>query len=153
MIPEFKNLNQQETELMFDAPALVTLLIAGAEGNIEEKETDWGSKIVHFRAKDNEGILQGYYTEVEKTFKDTLSQFIETFPDNAEERGELIKKELTKLNEILPKLNRNFAKMFYEDMRSMSKQIAKITGGIWGYGSISAEEQRYLDLEIINPVE
>ncbi|MBS1517757.1 MAG: hypothetical protein JSS91_06690 [Bacteroidetes bacterium] len=153
MISEFRNLNREEIELMLDAPALVTLLIAGADGNIEQKQIDWGSKITHFRAKDEDSIMQSYYAEVEKTFDDTLAQYISAFPTDIEERAGIINKELSKINDILPKLSREFAKEFYEDMRTLSKQIAKATGGIWGYGSISAAEQKYLDLEIINPVE
>ncbi len=153
MIPQFNNLDQKETELMLDAPALVTLLIAGSDGNIEQKQVDWGSKITHFRAKDEDSIMQSYYIEVEKSFNDTLAQFINAFPNDIEERGKLINKELIKINDILPKLNKDFAKQFYSDMKSLSKQIAKATGGVWGYGSISAEEQKYLDLDIINPVE
>ena len=38
MIPEFKNLNEQEAELMQKAPILVSILIAGADGKIDNKE-------------------------------------------------------------------------------------------------------------------
>ena len=71
MIYEFKNLNSDEANLMLIAPALVTLLIAGAEGDIDEKEIDWGSKIAHFRANEHT-ILQNYYQEIDKSFNDTL---------------------------------------------------------------------------------
>ncbi len=38
MIAEFKNLSEKEINLLMNAPTLITLLIAGAEGNIKKKK-------------------------------------------------------------------------------------------------------------------
>ncbi len=152
MLTEFKNLNEQEINLLLMAPALVTVLIAGAEGEIDKKETDWGTKIAHFRAS-QPSTLQTYYQEVDKNFNSTLKEIIEAMPEDVPERSGKINHELSKLNDILKKLNVSYARDFYKSMRSLSKQVAQASGGVWGYGSISPEEQRYLNLEVITEPE
>lgn len=151
MIAEFKNLNDHEIHLMLSAPALITLLIAGAEGNIEEKEIDWGAKIAHFRAEDKDSILQNYYKEVDRNFDDFLKEYIVMIPHDVHDRIEKINFRLAKINNILPKLDKKFAMEFYKSILSLSTQVAKASGGIWGYGSVSREEQRLIDLEVIHP--
>ncbi len=150
MIYEFKNLTEEESNLMLITPALVTLLIAGAEGNIDEKEIDWGTKITHFRANEH-SIIQNYYLETDKNFNETLKKLIEVMPKDAKERSERINGELKKLNAILPKLDPEFSNMFYKSLLSLSKHVAKASGGIWGFGSVSPEEKKYLDLHVIDP--
>ncbi|MEO8666785.1 MAG: hypothetical protein ABI462_14940 [Ignavibacteria bacterium] len=149
MIYELKNLSEDEINLMLLTPALVTLLIAGAEGDIDEKEIDWGTKIAHFRANENT-ILQNYYQEVDKNFNDALKQLKEIMPPEVAERSKKINQELCRLNDVLPKLDPDFAKEFYKSMLSLSKQVAQASGGLWGYGSISPEEKKHLNLEAIN---
>ena len=152
MISEFKNLNEEESSLMLMAPALVTLLIAGAEGTVDQKETDWATKITHMRAG-NSTILQDYFQEVEQNFTDMLHELIIAMPESTDERAEKINLELSKLNGILPKLNKDFAVEFYKSLLSLSKQVAQASGGVFGYGSISPEEKKFLDLDAINSPE
>jgi hypothetical protein len=151
MIPEFKNLSQQEINTIIDAPALVTILIAGAEGKIDEKEIDWGSYVVHFRVSEYESSsMMRVYKEVDKVFNDSVKQFIEGLPQDTDQRSMVITEKLSGLNGIFKKVDKKFAKEFYESLRSLAKQVAKASGGLWGYGSISPQEQKYLDLDIID---
>jgi len=149
MILEFRNLNEKEINLLLNAPSLITLLIAGAEGNIEEKETNWGAKITHFRGENKESILQSYYQEVDSCFNETLKELISAMPKNVDERTKAINSELQRLNDILPKLVQNFAKELHKSYVTLAKHVAQASGGIWGYGSISPQEQKLIDLEII----
>ncbi|MCB0728426.1 MAG: hypothetical protein KDD00_13250 [Ignavibacteriae bacterium] len=152
MISEFKNLTEEESSLMLMAPALVTLLIAGAEGKVDQKETDWATKITHMRAG-NHTILQDYFQEVDQNFTDILNELIIAMPENTDERAEKINSELSKLNNILPKLDKKFAVEFYKSLLSLSTQVAQASGGVFGYGSISPEEKKFLDLDAINSPE
>ncbi|MEP7146147.1 MAG: hypothetical protein ABI792_03970 [bacterium] len=150
MIFEFKNINQDECITMVMAPALITLLIAGAEGDIDQKEIDWGAKIAHFRANE-QSILQNYYQEVDKNFNGTLKELIEKMPKDIKEMKDKIIHELSRINDTLPKLDPAFAKEFYKSLLSLAKHVAQASGGIWGYGSISPGEKKLIDLEFINP--
>ncbi len=150
MIPEFKSLTQLEINTIIDAPALVTILIAGAEGKIDEKEIDWGKYVVHFRVSEYESSsMMRVYKEVDKVFDDSIKQFMESLPQDTDERSAIITGKLSGLNSIFRKVDTEFAKEFYESLRTLAKQVAKSSGGIWGYGSISPQEQKYLELEMI----
>lgn len=150
MLSEFKNLNEQETSLLLEAPALISILIAGADGEINKKEIDWGAKIAHFRSENENSVLQNYYREVDKMFIDTLEQFLSTLPQDIEERKNKINSELSKLNDVFKKLDKSYASELYKSFLSLAKHVAQSSGGIWGFGSISPEEQKMLGLEMIN---
>ncbi len=150
MIPEFRNLTQNEINTIVDAPALVTILIAGAEGKIDEKEIEWGKYVVHFRVTDYESSsMMRVYNEVDRVFMDALEQYIQSLPKDTDERSAEIKRRLSALNPIFRKVQLKFAKEYLDSLKSLAKQVAKASGGIWGYGSISPEEQRFLDLDMI----
>lgn len=151
MIPEFKSLNPDEVQLMLNGPALLTILIAGVEGKIDSKEIDWATRIAQFRARDRHSIMQNYYEEVAGHFNETLASLLKTLPEDTTERTEYIISELKKINNILPKLDKKFASEFYKGYLAFRVQVAKASGGLWGYGSISREEQKLIDLEIIKP--
>lgn len=146
MIPQFKNLSEEETTALLDAPAL----IAGADNKIDEKEIDYSSKIAHYRAGNNESILQSYYAEVDKFIGDAITQQINSLPKELIDRQHIITEELAKLNDILPKLDKGFAAELYKSFLSFAKSVAQSSGGLWGYASITPEEERLLGLSMIN---
>ena len=150
MIPQFKNLSEEETTALLDAPALIAVLIAGADNKIDEKEIDYSSKIAHYRAGNNESILQGYYAEVDKFIGDAITQQINSLPKELVDRQHIITEELAKLNDVLPKLDKGFAAELYKSFLSFAKSVAQSSGGLWGYASITPEEERLLGLSMIN---
>lgn len=150
MIPQFKNLSEEEKTALLDAPALIAVLIAGADNDIDKKEIDYSSKIAHYRAGNNESVLQGYYSEVDKFIGDAIAQQISALPKNFSNRQQLIIEELKKLNEILPKLDKSFAVELYKSWLTFAKSVAQSSGGLWGYASITADEEKLLGLSMIN---
>lgn len=150
MIPQFKNLSEEEITALLDAPALIAVLIAGADNKIDEKEIDYSSKIAHFRAGNNDSVLQGYYAEVDKFISDAIAQQINTLPKELIDRQHILTEELTKINEILPKLDKDFASELYKSWLSFAESVAKASGGLWGYASVTPEEERLLGLSMIN---
>ncbi|MBX7042995.1 MAG: hypothetical protein K1X85_08830 [Ignavibacteria bacterium] len=154
MIPEFKNLTQQEINTIIDAPILVTILIAGAEGKIDEREIDWGAYVIHFRVSDYESSsMMRVYKETDTVFSDSLTSYLENLPKDTDERSRELNARLAELNPILRKVDPKFAREFYDSLKTLAKQVAKSSGGIWGYGSISPQEQKYLDLDVIEQPE
>jgi hypothetical protein len=150
MISQFKNLSEEEKTALLDAPALIAVLIAGADNDIDKKEVDYSSKIAHYRAANNESVLQGYYAEVDKFISDAIAQQINTLPKNPNNRQQILIEELKKLNEVLPKLDKTFAVELYNSWLSLAKSVAQASGGLWGYASITPDEERLLHLSMIN---
>jgi len=150
MIPQFKNLSAEEKTAMLDAPALIAVLIAGADNNIDEKEIDYSEKIAHYRALNEESPVHDYYAEVDKFIADSIAQHIRTLPKDLIERQTIISEELSKVSAVLQKLDKSFAVELYNSYLTFAKSVAKSSGGLWGYASITPEEERLLGLNMIN---
>ncbi len=149
MIPEFENLEQEEQGLLYKAPVLVAILVAGADGRIDKSEIREAISISGMKKiKARKDLLQ-YYNEVGKDFEDKLKVGISKYPSDIKERQEIISKELSGISTILPKLNRKFAVAFYASLKDFAKRIAESSGGILGYMSIGYEESKLIDLKMI----
>lgn len=149
MIDEFKNLTDEEIEVMLQVPVLVSILIAGADGTIDRSEIKQAvslSKLKQTKARED---LIDYYAEAGRDFEDKIKIMINQFPAGAAERNPLIIKELEKVNDVLPKLNKTFATEFYESIKDMAKKIAEASGGVLGYMAVGYEESKLIGLNMI----
>ncbi|HCN37721.1 MAG: hypothetical protein IAE65_06460 [Ignavibacteria bacterium] len=150
MIPQFSLLNEEEQTLLMNAPALIAILVAGADKVIDDKEINWAEKMTHFRASKENWILHDYYYEVSKTINDSLKDFIENLPNDAAVRTLEISNMLRRLNHILPKIDSEYALELYESYLSYAEAIAKSSGGILGMSAISPEEKELMKLSMID---
>ncbi|UII25242.1 hypothetical protein LVD15_18280 [Fulvivirga maritima] len=149
MIEEFKNLNSEEAELMYKAPLLVSILIAGADEEIDKAELNEAvslSKLKKITARED---LDEYYEVVSSDFEEKVEALIHQYPEKVEQRNKEIITELEKLNDILPKLDKKFALEFYESIKDMAKKIAESSGGILGYMAVGYEESKLIKLPMI----
>ena len=149
MIPEFNRLSTEETDIMFKAPFLIIILIAGADDKIDKHEMKQAIAISKLKLKRARRELVEYYNIVGQDFEDKLKIFIHDLPKDTGERNEEISKELAKLNDIFPKLDKKFAVNFYESMKDMAVKIAESSGGVFGFMSVGYEESKVVDLEMI----
>lgn len=152
MIEQFAMLTQDEKKLMFDAIPLISLLIAYADGNMDEKERTWAEKITQIRSYSNHESLTEYYEKVGQNFQDKLDQMINNLPQDNEHRLAEISEKLSGLNAIFPKLDHVYAWRFYESLISFAKHVAKSSGGFLGWSSIGSAEKKYISLDMINPI-
>lgn len=154
MIEEFKNLTQEEVEVMIKTPVLVSILIAGADDDIDRNEINKAVSLSKSKQTGARPDLIEYYRVTGKDFETRLNAAINSYPSDAAERNPLIIAELEKLNHILPKLDPNFAAEFYFSIRDAAKKIAESSGGLLGYMAIGYEESKLIDLHMIkNPAQ
>ncbi len=152
MVEEFKHLSEEEIMLLLRAPAIISVLIAGADDKIDNKEKNLAISLAKLKTYRARKALLEYYNEVHKSFEDEMNKLITELPEKAKDRNPILIKELEQLNEILPKMNKVFAINFYESMKDFAKQIAEASGGILNMLSISAEESKFIGLKMIkNP--
>jgi hypothetical protein len=143
-------LTSSEKQALLDAPLLVTILIAGADDNIDKREKSWASKISNYRSNTAHHTLKDYYELAAVDFDSRLDTLIEELPNSGAERLPILTSKLALLNTVLQKLDARFAKAFYESMKTFAKEIAEASGGILGWFSKSKEEEKYLNLDMIN---
>ena len=149
-IPQFSSLSSEETALLFHAPALVTCLIAGSEDKIDETEEQQSKHLVRIRATTGDPLLFDYYKEVEVNFDEQLNNLVSKYGNiQAAPRTDILVAELEKLNEILPKIDSLFARIYLKSLRSLAQAIAESSGGVLGFFSISYEESQVVGLEMI----
>lgn len=153
MIPQIEKLTEDEVALMFKAPHLVFVLIAGADDNIDKKEceTALAQATYNWQTIVEEPALENFYIKVTKNFVGKLKKMISSYPPDAKTRNPIIADELEKLNYIFPKLEPEFAQLFYDSLINLASEVAKASGGVMGIGSISQTEQQWVDLDMIIP--
>jgi hypothetical protein len=152
MVEEFKELSEQEIEVLMNAPVLVSVLMAGADDKIDKKEKNLAISLAKMKTYRARKILVPYYNALHSSFEERMNSLINDMPVNASERNPIIENELAKLNDILPKLDQKFSIQFYESLKDFAKQVAEASGGILGYLSVNVDESKFLNLKMIqNP--
>ncbi len=149
MIPELKNLRDDEVEVLLKAPILVSILIAGADDNIDKHEIKAAIAMARSEQTRSREGLHDFYKLVAQDFESELHRLIHDFPSTAAQRTPLITKELRRLNRIFIKLDKPFTTKIYGSLKDMAKRVAEASGGILGYMSVSYEEAKMLELEMI----
>lgn len=134
---------------MLRTPILISILIAGADSDIDDAEINKAVETANWQHQKNDKDITHYYHEVAQGFEDKLKIIMQQLPTKTPLRNLQIAKELEKLNDILPKLDSGFAAKFYTSLITMAKNVARASGGLLGYLSISYEESKLIGLSMI----
>ena len=149
-IAQFKSLTEEEKLFLLTTPAMVTYLIGGADGVFDPREEVQAEHIVRIRKENGDPLLFDFYIEVEKLFFEQLDALVNNHSaKSAKERTEFLVAELSKLNQILPKLDNLYARALLASLRSLAKFIAESSGGVFGFLEISYEEEQLLGLTMV----
>jgi len=149
MVPQFDKLSPGEQEFMYKAPVLVAILIAGADGEIDRNEIHEG--LNHARKKQKVaslGMIE-LYREISEDFEDKLKIVLQSYPVEVTQRNALIVEELSQLNTLFPKIDRDFAKLYYQSICDLAMKVAKSSGGLLGMNSIGSAEARFVKLPMV----
>ena len=150
MITQFSELTEEEVELLYQVPALATILIAGADDDIDILEKQVAEELTHLKSTTSEPKLHEYYEKVSDTFRKDLETLISELPGSAKFRNPYIREQLTHINVIFDKVPPLFANDFYRHIKQIAKCVAEASGGVMGYLSVSNDEAKALiNLEMI----
>lgn len=153
MLTEFQNLTPAESQAMFDAIPLITILVAGADDNIDEVEMEEAQRLGRIRSFNNEGRIIAYYEKVEPTLPQRIHDLSKELPDEVEARQAVIAERLAALNPILAKMKQPFGYLYYRDFRSFAKHIAEAHGGFLRFMTVGPKEAKVVDLPMLTEVE
>jgi hypothetical protein len=150
-IPQFNQLSNEERKLLYDAPAIITLLVGAADDNLDSKEISTGLRMVMIRKDTGDKLLKEYYDVVNGFFDNALYRYSSNYEKlESQERISKLSEILAGLNEILPKIDPLYTKIFVKSLRTFAKEIAEASGGIAGIASISNVEQQLISLSMID---
>ncbi len=152
MTEKLNNLSDNQQQIIKDAIAWITVLIAGADGNVDAEEMDWAQKLTKIRSYNTPVDLNEYYASVGEEFTDKVNSILVSAPIKTAERTALLTNNLSQLNEILPLIESPFNHMLYKSYVSFAKHVAKSSGGFLGFLSVSKEESSLMDLPMITPI-
>ncbi|MBX7226331.1 MAG: hypothetical protein K1X55_09895 [Chitinophagales bacterium] len=148
-VERLSHLTEEERTLCLEAPALVALLIGKADGNFNNSERERARNAMKFRQTNGDALLFDYFKEVYKTFDNVLQSVEERYAGDTNEVIMKVSAELSKLNDILPKLDKRFASMLIKNLKSLAVGVANSSGGILGIFDESEEEANLVDLPMI----
>ncbi|HCS21640.1 MAG TPA: hypothetical protein DIW47_13965 [Bacteroidetes bacterium] len=149
MLYQLEKLNETEKELVLNAPAYITLLIAGADDDITESEIRRSLQLVHTKTYSESIDIQDIYEKIDRDFEDRLTDLIDSLPKTLQEREATILGELSKLNTILPKMDTKISSKYYQSLLSFATFIAQAAGGIVGFDKVSHREEKFVKLPMI----
>lgn len=150
MVSELRKLSANELELIYKAPILVSILIAGADGTIDRKEIKEAIQFAERKIAKGSPSLSRLFEEIVQDFEDKLKILLQKYPHKSSLRNPMIAEELGQLNSVWAKIEPTFAQEFYNALLSISKHIASSSGGILGYNTVGSEEARFMSLNMIN---
>ena len=80
MLHQLNNLPDEELQELYDAIPVITLLIAGADGDIEGSELEQSEKITKIRGFSGGEIMQDFYDHIGKDYKERLTRWAKIVP-------------------------------------------------------------------------
>lgn len=146
-IPSFASLTSEEQHLLFRVPALVAVLVAGADDNIDKKEEALAEKLVGYRTFTEDHQLHNYYEQIHVEFDADLKEALAAW--HSKGGNDYISAELAKVNDITPKLEAAYAELLKNSWRTYARKVAEASGGFLGFGSVSKDELQVVDLPMI----
>jgi hypothetical protein len=149
MLYQLEKLNNSEKETVLNAPAYITVLIAGSDDNIQDAETKRALELVHIKSYSESPDISSLYKSLGGDFDSRLGRLLETLPATHAEREPVLTEELTRLSHILKKMDADIAYKYYNSLRSFASYIANAAGGFAGLNRVSSQEKKYMDLPMI----
>jgi hypothetical protein len=148
----FETLSQDELLHLEDAIPQIAVLIAGADGKIDEEEKAWADKLTEIRTYAGDKVLHEFYEDIHVNFPIKFNDLVKTLPTETAARQQILSDNLSNLNEILAKLDPRVAYHLYASYLSFAKSIAETSGGFLRFATISSDEKAWIHLPMITPV-
>lgn len=150
MIHQLNQLDQGEKDLLLDMIPMITILIGGADGQLDSDEVNESERITKVRAYVNSDKLSDYYNMVGERFNSRLRELINELPRDTDSRTAELSEEIAKISPVLSKMRDDQAELFLKSWRTFAKHVAKSSGGFLSYLTESAEELALVDLPMID---
>ena len=150
MLKEFDKLTEAEQQQMLDAISLITILVAGADGQMDHNEIEWAKKMTNIRSYDFNNKLNEYFRLVGVNFTQRIEELIQELPNETEARQAIVTDRLAALNPVLHKIDEFDAALYYKNFLTFAKHVAESSGGLLRFMSIGPKEAEVIDLPMLD---
>lgn len=145
----FENLDKSEIEDLEALPIYISVLIAGADGTINLIEVRTAVRFTESIEQSMRYDLVEFYSRVNLDFEDKLKMVMANMPQMKDKGRDFLINKIEKANTILEKMDSKHAYALYDSFKELAIRIAYASGGIFGFGSISVEESKLIELQMI----
>lgn len=152
LITGFDQLSKEEIDALVDAPALITILVGAADGDLDREERTWSERLLRSRTYNNPKTLNEFYRVVVEGFWMKVHSEMAHLPEDPAARNAEISTRLARINPVLAKLDLQLAADLYKGFLGLAEETAEASGGFLRIGAISAEEARWVKLPMITPI-
>jgi len=125
MIEQINNLSQEETETLYKAPILLSVLSASWNHEISKKEKADMIELEYIKTFSAIPLLIPYYKEVEKKFKVYFEEIMNKYSPFDDAKRESLKKDIHSLNMIIAKLDKGFAQKLHTSLTAYAEHVKK----------------------------
>lgn len=145
-----KELGEEDLTLLKSIPALVTILIGGADDQLDAKEIAMGKTSTEYRKNNGEVMVHDYFEWVSHNFEEIFDEQWKTYQSySVEERTNKISSKIAEANSILNKIDKKYAHALVVSWRGLARAVANSSGGILGRLSIASEEKDLIGLDML----
>lgn len=131
MINELKNLTDNEADLLFRAPALVSVLASCSFNKIDKIQKADAIKLAHLKTFTANPLLLSFYDVVEKQFVSQFEKAAEKyFPYDDSKIAEL-RKDIDSINTLASKLDNKYAFLLYKSLDGYAKHVKKAAHSVF----------------------
>ncbi|MEP6647240.1 MAG: hypothetical protein ABJC12_09120 [Saprospiraceae bacterium] len=145
-------LSNEELTQLEDAFAYITILVAGADGKMDQKEITWAEKMAHIRTFAGDERLKAFHEEVDKNLHARIESLLSELPAEVSKRSAAISEKLSTINPILASLDPYVGAYLYKGYLSFAERTAKSSGGFLSFFTITPEEKKWIGLPMLNAI-
>lgn len=133
MIKQFVNLKDKEKELLFKAPALISVYESSSLNEINSTRKADAIKLAHLRTFAATPLLIPFYMEVEKNFKMHFEEIAKQYAPLDEEKRNELKKEIESIEPVLDKLDKEYARTLRLSFEKFARHVQHADRSILEY--------------------
>lgn len=126
----YKDLSENEKNMLLEFPAYISLLTANADGHMSEKEKKDAFKLTHIKTYSCDPLLTPFYKDAEKVFMENINKLDALLPKTKHEREDAIKAALDELEPLLNKLGKDYTWTMNRSMKSYAQHVSKTHNNI-----------------------
>jgi len=125
MIKEFENLSDDDVALLIKVPALVAVLAATVDADINEQRKADALKLAHLKTFTANPLLISYYEEVEKEFEKTFNEIVDQYAPISGKRQEELEDEINEATKVIAKLPKKYAVILRHSLSLFAQHVKK----------------------------
>ncbi|MCU0328082.1 MAG: hypothetical protein MUE53_03755 [Chitinophagales bacterium] len=147
---QLSELSREDFQILVETPLFISLLIAYADENVNDRETEWAPKVAKFRTNTAHHSLQNYYGEVFEIKEAKFSYYVDKLKiENQEDRMNFLVDQISRVNSVLVQLDQDLKENLYKSFLTLARSVAEVDEGILDFFRSNPLQDKWLGLNMI----